>query len=73
VDSEGIMMTITLNECNWDRILRVALGLILIAAGIAVWGVWGIVLGLVGIIPLLTGIIGWCPLYALFKIQTCKR
>lgn len=29
--------------------------------------------GLVGVIPLLTGLVRWCPLYAPFGIRTCKR
>jgi hypothetical protein len=28
---------------------------------------------LIGLIPLLTAIIGWCPLYSIFGINTCKR
>lgn len=29
--------------------------------------------GLIGFVPLLTGLIQWCPLYTLFGIRTCNR
>jgi hypothetical protein len=61
------------NEGMVDRALRVALGVALIAAGFA-WlqGTAGIVIGTVGFVPLLTGLVGWCPIYALLKIDTLK-
>lgn len=53
-----------------DKTLRIILGIIIIALGV----VNGSLLGLIGIIPLLTGIIGWCPLYIPFKINSsCKK
>ena len=51
-----------------DRVLRVVLGIALIA--LVFYGPetrWG---GL-GLVPLLTGIVGFCPLYRLFGINTC--
>jgi hypothetical protein len=52
-----------------DRILRVLLGLVLIGltltGNIGMWG-W------LGIVPLATGLIGWCPPYAILGISTCK-
>ena len=57
-----------LNEANWDRIARVVLGLAglgLAFTGVSAWG-W------VGLIPLATGIVGWCPLYSVFKFKTTK-
>jgi hypothetical protein len=57
------------NEGPVDRILRVALGLgllSLVVVGPQTW--WG----LVGIVPLLTGLIGSCPLYTLFGWSTCS-
>lgn len=51
-----------------DRILRIVLGLALIGltltGNIGVWG-W------LGVVPLATGAIGWCPPYAIFGISTC--
>nr|MBF0223020.1 DUF2892 domain-containing protein [Desulfobulbaceae bacterium] len=29
--------------------------------------------GMLGLVPLMTGIIGWCPPYAMFGISTCKK
>ena len=56
------------NEGTLDRAVRIAAGLILIGlAATHVVGVWG----WVGIVPLLTGAIGMCPLYSLFGISTC--
>lgn len=53
-----------------DKTLRIIVGIIIIALGV----VNGSLLGLIGIIPLLTGIIGWCPLYVPFKINSsCKK
>lgn len=53
------------NEASWDRIGRVVLGVGLIAGGVlAVGGGWGWVLAAVGVIPLVTGLVGWCPIYA---------
>ncbi len=49
-----------------DRVLRVVLGVGIIAAGY-VYGSW---LGAIGAVPLLTGLLGWCPLYLPLKINT---
>jgi len=62
----------TTNEGGLDRGFRVVLGLLLMLAGYVSGGTWGIVLGVIGIIPLLTGLVGWCPLYSIFHINTCK-
>jgi uncharacterized membrane protein YfcA len=51
-----------------DRTLRVVIGLALIAgAATSNIGMWGYL----GVVPLLTGLIGWCPPYALFGFNTC--
>lgn len=56
------------NEGTIDRALRVILGLVLIALVFVgpqtVWG-W------IGVVPLLTGLVGFCPLYRLVGINTC--
>ena len=61
-----------LNEANWDRIVRVVLGLALLYLGWAgvVTGGWGLFLKIIGFVPLLTGLVGWCPLYAMFRLST---
>jgi predicted RND superfamily exporter protein len=56
------------NMGNIDRTLRIIVGIIAIALGLYFKSWWGAV----GLIPLLTSFIGWCPLYAPFKISTRK-
>lgn len=56
-----------LNEGNTDRIIRVILGIAIVVAGLYFQSWWG----LLAIIPLATAAIGWCPLYAIFGINTC--
>ncbi len=51
-----------------DRILRLAVGLILLGWGVLAQNLWG----LIGIIPLFTAAIGWCPAYLPFGISSCK-
>lgn len=56
------------NEGNVDRVLRVVAGLVLIAlAATGTVGVWG----WIGVLPLLTGLVGWCPAYQLLGFSTC--
>ncbi len=51
-----------------DRIIRVAFGVVLIAATLtSVIGPWG----WIGIVPLGTAVIGFCPAYRLFGLSTC--
>jgi hypothetical protein len=57
-----------INEGMIDRSLRVVGGLVLI--GLAVTGTVG-VWGYIGIVPLLTGAVGMCPIYSLLGINTC--
>jgi len=63
-----------INEASWDRILRVVVGLIILALGWGgvVSGGFGVFLKIIGFVPLLTGLIGWCPLYTLLKFRTNK-
>jgi hypothetical protein len=59
------------NEASWDRIARVVLGVALIIGGIAaVGGTAGYIMAAVGLIPLVTGLVGWCPIYAILKTGT---
>lgn len=60
------------NESGLDRIIRVVIGIVLLALYFTgtVSGALGIVLLVVGAIALLTGVIGMCPLYMLLKIKT---
>jgi hypothetical protein len=57
------------NEAGWDRGVRVVAGIGLVAlAFTGVWWPWG----LIGAVPLLTGLTGVCPLYSLLGMSTCK-
>ncbi len=51
-----------------DRGLRIVVGLVLVAlAATQTLGVWA----WIGVVPLATGLIGWCPAYMPFGIKTC--
>lgn len=57
------------NEGKVDRILRVIVGLgVLSLVFVGPQSLWG----LVGFVPLLTGIVGYCPLYSVLGVNTCK-
>lgn len=64
----------SVNEASWDRIARVILGIVLIYLGFSsvIDGGLGIAVGIFGFIPLITGIVGWCPLYSVFNFRTNK-
>ena len=52
-----------------DRILRIVAGLVLVALAVTgTVGWWG----WLGIVPLATGLFGWCPPYAMLGISTCS-
>ncbi|MBL8201555.1 MAG: DUF2892 domain-containing protein [Chromatiales bacterium] len=57
------------NVGSLDRGLRVVAGLALLSLTVigpkTLWG-------LIGIVPLLTALVGWCPAYTLFGIRTCR-
>lgn len=57
------------NEGVIDRVLRIVVGIVLI--GLTLTGKIG-VWGWIGVLPLATGLIGWCPAYTIFGIKTCK-
>jgi len=61
-----------MNEASWDRIARVIVGAVLIFLGFSgtVDGGFGTFLGILGFVPLITGLAGWCPLYAVFNFRT---
>jgi hypothetical protein len=60
----------TTNIGGIERIARAVIGLVLI--GLAATGQVGI-WGWLGLLPLVTGLIGWCPPYSLLGINTCKN
>ncbi|WP_298293701.1 DUF2892 domain-containing protein [Thiomonas sp.] len=58
----------TINEGTLDRALRIIIGLVLIGltlAGVIGWWGW------IGVVPLVAGAVGFCPLYAVLGIRTC--
>lgn len=63
----------TVNMGLIDRVIRVIVGILLIAYAIPIgfsatgWN-W---VGWIGIVPLVTGLIGNCPLYTLLGLSTC--
>jgi hypothetical protein len=63
-------MTFAKNIDSPDRIARIVLGLVLIA--LAVTGVF-LPWGWIGVAPLGTARVNFCPLHALFGVRTCKR
>jgi len=60
-------------SCNvggMDRMARIAAGLVILALGIAgPLGWWG----LVGLVPLATGVLRFCPAYTVLGIRTCAK
>ncbi len=58
------------NVGSWERTLRVIAGLFIISlAFVGPKTNWAYL----GIIPLTTGVMGWCAPYALLGIKTCKK
>ena len=60
------------NESTVDRIIRVVLGIVLVYLGLGgmTAGTLAVILAIVGVVLLITGIIGWCPLYAVLGLRT---
>lgn len=59
-------------KCNvgkTDKVIRIILGVLIGAAGVYFNSWWG----LVGIVPVFTALINWCPLYFPFGIRTCRN
>jgi hypothetical protein len=61
-----------LNESNTDRVIRAVVGIVLLYLGF--WGGLGgglaIAADVIGAVLLITGAVGFCPLYALLKLST---
>ncbi|MFN3416741.1 MAG: DUF2892 domain-containing protein [Caldimonas sp.] len=57
------------NEGGFDRIARIVVGLVLIVLALTgTVGLWGYI----GVVPVLTGLVGVCPLYSLIGVNTCS-
>lgn len=57
------------NVGSADKVIRIILGVAIIAFGIYNQSWWG----LVGMVPLFTAFIGWCPAYSLIKVSTDRK
>lgn len=57
-----------INIGKYERVIRIVAGLVIIAWGVYAKNWWG----LIGAVPLITGLIGWCPPYAMLGINTCS-
>ncbi|MBK3519919.1 YgaP family membrane protein [Carboxylicivirga marina] len=57
------------NVGSMDKMTRIIIGLTIGIAGYYYNSWWG----LIGIIPVFTALINWCPLYLPFGIKTCKK
>jgi hypothetical protein len=57
------------NVGSSDRIIRFILGVVIIALGFYFKSWWGVV----GIVPILTGLLNFCPAYSLIGVSTKKK
>lgn len=55
------------NTGTMDRVIRIILGIVILAAGFYFESLWG----LVAVIPLISGLVGFCPVYGVLGISTC--
>ena len=58
-----------INVGSTERLLRIIVGVVIIGLGLYFQSWWGVF----GIIPLLTGLFRFCPLYKMLGMNTCKR
>jgi len=59
----------TRNEGTVDRVLRVIVGIVLLAlVFVGPQTLWG----LIGIVPSVTGLVGTCPIYSVLGLRTCR-
>lgn len=59
----------TSNVGGADKVVRIVAGIVILGLGLAFKSYWG----LVGLLPLLTALLGFCPAYLIFGISTCKK
>lgn len=57
------------NVGNTDRIIRFVLGAVIIVAGFYFKSWWGVV----GVVPIITGLLNYCPAYNLIGVSTKKK
>ena len=61
------------NEGTADLVIRVIVAVIAGFLALSASGAGAAILWLVAVIALVTGVVGFCPLYRVFGISTCKR
>jgi len=62
-------MHFTTNVGSADRVIRIILGIVLIALTLTgTIGLWG----WIGVVPLVTAFLKFCPAYAIFGLKTCQ-
>ena len=57
------------NVGSVDRPLRIIVGAVIVVWGVYAESWWG----LVGLVPLMTGMLNWCPVYLPFNLSTIKK
>ena len=68
------------NERGLDRVIRAAVGAAMLAFAVITFtgpfalveGIIALALGIAGLISLGTGLMGWCPFYAMLGVSTCE-
>lgn len=59
------------NQASWERIVRVVLGVVLVGVGLGVFdSPWSWIAAAIGAVALVTGLVGYCPAWAVFGIRT---
>ena len=58
------------NIGSTERLIRLAVGIALITVAIVVPGAWW---GYIGVVPILTALVGWCPLYSVIAAARGTR
>jgi hypothetical protein len=56
------------NVGTTEKVIRIILGIVIIGAGVVYQSWWGAV----GAIPLVTALVGYCPAWSIFGVNTCK-
>lgn len=59
------------NVGGLDRVLRIVVGLVLLLLFFIYPGAWWRYYTLIGVVPLLTGLMSTCPLYSIMGLSTC--
>ena len=62
-------LAMEMNIGSTERLLRIIVGVVIIGLGLYFQSWWGVI----GLVPLLTGLFRFCPLYRVLGMNTCKR